>query len=73
MTRHILPLPTSDDPCLTSVTFLQRLADRLSQAPSTPREAVPPPPLRPGVEQVPTFAEMMAVVERRGQRRRAAR
>ena len=66
MTRRILPLPTANDPCLTSVTLLQRLAHRLSQVPAMPRAPFARSEPRPG--DYPTFAEMMAVVERRGRR-----
>ncbi len=69
MTRRILPLPDADDPCLASIARLQRLAHRLAQAPPRPQESFVVPEPQPG--DYPTFAEMMAVVERR--RRRAGR
>lgn len=67
MTRRILPLPDADYPCLTSVARLQRLAHRLAQAPAMPRAPFARPEPRP--RDYPTFAEMMAVVERRGRNR----
>jgi len=76
----VVCLPVADDPALRAIARLQRLAHCLEQAGARSSISRPPSPVPPLASMssavpgdMPTFAEMMAVVERRGRGRRRVR